>query len=277
MPSLSSSAVVSLAIAFSFSATACNNADHGSGDASASTEAGPGGMAGSDSGCIVSGPAITSAPAQWMRPADCGGIGDLCPDLGCGSQSECQLLGHYCVPSAGPNGLGEDCPQTPYCLGSSCMNYQQASCLCTGEAGVQMFPACACGPSAVVGLCAAEGASCAKTKCCNCQGLKCVTDSVSGTVCRQSCSQNTDCNTGCCDTSTGFCHDSLYCNCLNDGGTGCGGSGPQCCPGSTCLTYNSDGGGPFQCYVNCTQQAQCPAGTRCSQNIAGMSHGACGP
>lgn len=231
-----------------------------------------------DTGCVLSGPAVSSAPAQWMRPADCGGIGDWCTGiLSCGSQSECQALGNYCVPSAGPNGLGEDCPQTPYCLGSSCMTYEQASCFCTGEGGVAEFPACACSPSAVIGLCAAEGTSCTSTACCDCQGLKCVTDTVSGTVCRQPCTQNTDCVTGCCDTSTGYCHDSIYCNCVDAGADGCGGNGPSCCPGSTCLTYAEDGGGPFSCYLNCTQQSQCPAGTACSSNISGLNHGACGP
>ncbi len=272
-----------LAALVATSATACSSTSQSPGNAPApSAEAGPsadsgGSQGGSlDSGCVLSGPAIPSAPAQWMAPADCGGIGNVCPDLsGCGSQSECQLLGNVCVPSAGPNGLGEDCPQTPYCLGSSCMTYAQASCFCTGEAGAQ-FSACACGPAAVVGLCASEGTSCATTACCDCQGLKCETDSVSGTVCRQACTQNTDCATGCCDTSTGFCHDGLYCNCA-DAGVGCGGTGPSCCPGSTCLTYQTDGGGPFACYQNCTQASQCAPGMLCSQNLPGTSHGACAP
>ncbi len=263
-------------------ATACNSSSSSGASASEGGAGGGGdggGSSGGDSGCVTGGPAVQSVPTGWARPSDCGGVGDYCIGLlTCGSRSECQALGNYCVPSAGPNGLGADCPQTPYCLGYSCMDYDQASCFCTGEAGVDMFPSCSCGPAAVTGLCAGEGASCKTTACCNCQSLKCVTDSVLGTtLCRQPCTKDSDCATSCCNTASGYCQDSSYCTCLADGGTGCGGSGPSCCPGNTCLTFNSDGGGPFRCYQDCTQQSQCPAGTQCSQTITGLNHGACGP
>src|SRR6202012_2600930 len=72
--------------------------------------------------------------------------------------------------------------------------FDAASCFGPAAAASQ-YPSCACGPAAVAGLCAAEGASCASTACCDCQGLTCVTDSVSGTVCRQPCTSNSDCAT----------------------------------------------------------------------------------
>jgi hypothetical protein len=241
-------------------------------DAGAISDAGAKGDAPTEAAC-TGGPPITSAPAQWMRPSDCGGIGNLCSE-GCGGQSECQLIGNVCVPLAGAGGFAGACPQTPYCLAYGCMTYPQASCFCTGDAGAE-FSSCACGPSAVAGLCASEGASCKTTPCCACQPLKCMTDSVSGSVCRQSCTKNTDCATACCDTSTGYCHDSLYCNCV-DAGAGCDGAGTNCCPGTTCLTFQADGGGPFSCYTNCTKPSDCATGC-CSQTIPGLTYGACGP
>jgi hypothetical protein len=245
--------------------------DAGTGGGTATDGAGGEGGGG---GCTTSGSAIASAPAQWARPADCGGVGNLCSD-GCGGGSECQLVGNVCVPLAGPQGFANDCPETPYCLAYGCMTYDQASCFCTGDAGAQ-YSSCACGPAAVAGLCAGEGASCATTACCKCQGLQCVTDTVSGTVCRSPCTKNEDCtSTGCCDTTAGFCHDALYCNCV-DAGASCGGSGPACCPGATCLSFNEDGGGPYACYPDCTKQSDCATGT-CSQTIPGLTHGACGP
>jgi hypothetical protein len=216
--------------------------------------------AGAADGCSAE--PITSPPADWVRPADCGGIGNLCSQ-GCGS-AECQLFGQVCEPGAGVGASPTSC--APYCLAYDCMTFEQASCFCTGDAGSQ-DARCACGPAAVLGLCAAEGVSCATTPCCECQGLKCVTDSVSGTVCRQPCSQNADCATGCCDTSTGVCHDGLYCNCADAGST-CAGAGPNCCPGTTCLSFSGDGGGPYSCYQTCSQNADCATG--CCNTSSGL-------
>ena len=213
---------------------------------------------------------ITSAPSNWVRPANCGGIGNFCSD-GC-SGAACQSEGYVCIPFAEVGASPTAC--NPYCEAFACMTFDEASCFCTGEAAAQ-YPACACGPAAVAGLCAAEGASCATTPCCDCQGLTCVTDSVSGTVCRQPCSSNTDCATGCCDTTAGTCHDAIYCTCVGDGQT-CGSGGPDCCPGSICLTYSADGSGPFNCYAECHTQADCKTGC-CSSNIAGQDFGDCGP
>ena len=65
-------------------------------------------------------PPITSAPPAWVRPADCGGSGDTCPNgiFDCSSNSMCQLEGYVCVPLA---------PKTsdprPYCMAYSCMSF----------------------------------------------------------------------------------------------------------------------------------------------------------
>jgi hypothetical protein len=213
---------------------------------------------------------VTSVPAGWVRPANCSGVGNLCSS-GCGSAGG-RRERNVCIPFQDVGGSANAC--TPYCAAFACMSFDDASCFCTGEAAAQN-PACACGPAALAGLCAAEGGSCANTPCCDCLGLRCVTDSVSGTVCRQPCSSDADCATGCCDTGAGTCHDALYCNCVGTGQT-CGSGGPDCCPGTSCLTFSSDGSGPFSCYANCNTQADCATGC-CSLPIQGQTYGACGP
>jgi len=245
----------------------CGSSGGASGVASSPTDAGARlsadgdvyGDATSKDGC--SSAPLTSAPAQWVRPADCGGVGNLCSE-GCGSAG-CQLFGQVCEPVSGVGASPTSC--APYCLAYDCMTFDEASCFCTGDAGAQ-YSACACGPAAVAGLCAAEGASCATAPCCDCQGLRCVTDSVSGTVCRQPCSQNGDCASGCCNASTGVCHDSIYCNCVDAGAT-CAGSGPSCCPGTTCLSFSGDGG-PYACYETCTENSDCATG--CCNTSSGV-------
>lgn len=238
--------------------------------------AGSGGMTAAGSGGTTPGSSCSSTPpvsvpAQWVRPSDCKGVGNLCSE-GCNG-SACQLLGEVCIPFAGIGASASSC--LPYCLASACMSFDEASCFCTGSAAAQ-FPACACGPGAIAGRCAAEGRSCASTPCCDCMGLKCVTDSVSGTVCRQPCSKNADCATGCCNTATGTCRDSLYCSCVSVGAA-CESQGAQCCPGTTCLTFSGDlEKGPFSCYQDCSNQSDCASGC-CSQTIPGLNHGACGP
>ncbi|HWZ92483.1 MAG TPA: hypothetical protein VNW92_26640, partial [Polyangiaceae bacterium] len=80
------------------------------------------------------GPVITSAPPAWVRPADCGGIGNLCPNLsGCADKSTCQLEGNVCIPSFDASkGLPGRTADTPYCAAYTCMTFDQASCFCTG-------------------------------------------------------------------------------------------------------------------------------------------------
>ena len=78
----------------------------GASNASGAAGSASGGAAGQSStptagSAGMKGPVITSAPAAWARPADCGGIGDLCPNLfGCkAGQSTCQLEGNVCIPA----------------------------------------------------------------------------------------------------------------------------------------------------------------------------------
>jgi hypothetical protein len=53
----------------------------GRGGGGSGGNAGRGGAAGTGSAAA---PAITEAPPAWVRPSDCGGIGNLCPNLsGC--------------------------------------------------------------------------------------------------------------------------------------------------------------------------------------------------
>src|SRR4051812_7333636 len=61
----------------------------GGGTAAAAGKGGTGGTGGT--GGSAMGPAITSAPPAWMPPADCGGIGDTCPQgiIGCSTKSTC--------------------------------------------------------------------------------------------------------------------------------------------------------------------------------------------
>src|SRR5207344_783320 len=96
-----------------------NASDDDDSGGSSSTHAGAGGGAGAATGGAggrasqagasgtagaATGPAITSAPAAWMPPADCGGIGDTCPNglAGCSTKSTCQLEGYVCIPSVAP-------------------------------------------------------------------------------------------------------------------------------------------------------------------------------
>ncbi len=103
-------------------------------------------------------------------------------------------------------------------------------------------------------------------------------DSLLGTkTCRQACTKDSDCATMCCDTTAQVCRDSLYCNCV-DAGAGCSGS-VNCCPGSTCLTFQIDAATPtYSCYENCAPgQKSCGDGGCCSQPISGKTYGACAP
>jgi hypothetical protein len=207
---------------------------------------------------------VTTAPAQWVRPSNCAGIGNSCSQ-GCGS-GICQVVGYVCIPSTSACG--------PYCVPSVCMSFDEASCLCTSDAGVA-FPACECGPAALAGLCGMDGDPCGPTTCCACEGLKCVAGADSGSVCRQHCSRNADCSTGCCDSSAGVCQDSLYCSCV-DAGAACVSGGPFCCQGSTCVPSAADGGGAATCSLNCNTPSDC-APACCLQPSPGQTQRVCGP
>jgi len=248
----------------------CGNKDSASGQSASTGSAGNAGSSSVSTGGTSCTNPQTAVPDGWARPADCKGVGNLCSE-GC-SGAACQLLGDVCIPFSQVGASSSAC--APYCMAYACMNFDDASCFCTGSAAAK-YPSCACGPKAVAGVCAGEGAACASKACCDCMGLRCVTDSYSGSVCRQACVQNSDCVTGCCDTAAGTCHDALYCNCVNVG-TACSGT-TQCCPGKSCLTFSGDAtNGPFSCYQDCKTQSDCPSGC-CSQKIPGTDHGACGP
>jgi hypothetical protein len=287
------------------------------------------------------GPLISSAPPAW-QPANCGGVGNLCA-AGCTPAGECVTTQNVCVPMAGPSGFPGPSMKTPYCMALTCMTFEQASCFCSGPAGA-LFPECALGPAAVVGLCGSEGASCASRGCCG--SLKCIKDSptsgacyrtcstnadcgggnaaccvdlkgtgdrecaplsacanpcttqggsctdtrrcctgtcVTGSTnvdflgCRPSCTTNTDCLSGCCqrfsNSSGGFCVDARYCSCAAAGAE-C--TYIACCAGSSCGSFQPDGGGPFHCTPNCMSSVDCDGGC-CSANYPGKTYGGCAP
>ena len=212
-------------------------------------------------------PPITSAPPAWVRPADCGGIGDTCPNgiFDCSSKSMCQLEGYVCVPLA---------PKTsdlrPYCMAYTCMSFDEASCFCTGAAAKQ-YPTCADGPAAVVGLCAATGASCASKACCD--GLTCM----SGTaICQRPCTTNTDCPSGCCfdedNTGHAVCSTASLCT------SGCGKVGASCSNGADCCTGLCNGATDVSDWVGCrrlcAKNSDCSTGC-CEMYTGGASGGFC--
>src|SRR6187399_3354242 len=113
----------------------------GAGAGTGGSSAGKGGSAGSGgsaqagtsgTGGGSTGPAITSAPPSWMPPADCGGIGDTCPNglAGCSTKSTCQLEGYVCIPRlpTGATTLPGRTAETPYCAAYTCMTFEEASC-----------------------------------------------------------------------------------------------------------------------------------------------------
>ncbi len=222
-------------------------------------------------GIECSSPSTASVPAQWVRPADCSGIGNSCA-AGCG-QGVCQVVGDICVPSANPSSAASSCGA--YCFPFACVTFDEASCLCTNDAGVQ-YSQCACGPAALAGLCGTDGDPCGVTPCCSCQGLKCVTDAITGSACRTRCTKNSDCATNCCSTSGGVCQDSLYCTCADAGATCASGSLPLCCQGSTCVAPVADGGGGSTCAENCATSSDCQSGC-CLPASPGQTQKVCGP
>lgn len=202
-------------------------------------------------------PPITTAPPAWVRPADCGSIGDTCPNgiFDCSSKSMCQLEGYVCVPLA---------PKTsdprPYCMAYSCMSFEEASCFCTGAAAKQ-YPKCADGPGAVVGLCAATGASCASKACCD--GLTCMPGTA---ICQRPCSTNADCPSGCCfdedNNGKAVCADTSLCT------SSCGKVGASCTNSAECCTGLCNGSTTVSDWIGCRRP--CTTNNDCSTGCCEM-------
>src|SRR6478609_4214374 len=188
------------------------NASGGTAGAANGGSAGSGAATGGGSaGKPSTGPAITEAPDAWSRPADCGGVGDTCPEgiFGCtGATSSCQLEGYVCIPAVqSGKPLPSRTVETPYCAAYTCMTFEQASCFCTGDAG-KTDSRCA-SPAALAGLCGADSTRCtADTECC--KGFACLPEAYyPQKSCRQTCATNADCSSGCCtdalDTGVKIC------------------------------------------------------------------------
>jgi hypothetical protein len=216
-------------------------------------------------------PPITTAPPDWVRPADCLGVGQTC-DLGCSSGAICQLEGYVCIPKPGANGPAGQAADTPYCLAYACMTFDQASCFCTGPAGAQ-YEACAYGPPAVAGLCAVDGVSCNDTPCC--EGLRCTAVSPTSRVCYKPCAHGSDCATGCCtdlkDTGDLECAPASACQkpCVKRGGS-CSSGSTTCCNGTCVESTSPDQAG---CRPTCSTSADCDTG--CCVLFANQSIGFC--
>ncbi|HEY7372119.1 MAG TPA: hypothetical protein VIF57_08180 [Polyangia bacterium] len=214
---------------------------------------------------------ITSVPADWSRPADCHGVGELCDGLGCGDGGMCQLLGSVCTPLVDINNPPGFSVDTPYCLAYVCMTYDQASCFCTGPAAAQ-YPLCNSGPAGVAGLCVGEGSACDETACCN--GLGCIALSPTNKACYRRCAAGGDCDTGCCtdwrDTGDQLCAAQTACAapCTKRGQT-CA-SNADCCNGVCVMDANPDWNG---CRPGCTTNADCDTG--CCTLFANSTTGFC--
>ena len=267
-------AVTGLVLAF---AAGCSSksSNGGSGGQPASGggvgSSGSGGASGSHNstggGGASTGPVITSAPPAWVRPADCGGIGNLCPNLsGCADKSTCQLEGNVCIPSFdGGKGLPGRTADTPYCAAYTCMTFDQASCFCTGDAG-KTVPGCS-SPGALAGLCADQSGSCTSTPCCD--GFSCVTNGHAGDKqCQVTCKTNADCpDTGCCtdpnDVGIDICSPKAACDtpCKKRGATDCTqntlSSLSNCCNGD-CIKSNTPAFAG--CRPLCNTSADCDTG-----------------
>jgi hypothetical protein len=231
------------------------------GTASGGSNAGTSGAGGSSS----NGPAISSAPPAWIRPADCQGVGNLCPNLaGCEDGSTCQTEGSVCIPALEPGAtsLPSKSMERPYCAAYTCMTFEQASCFCTGEAG-KKDSRCE-SPEALAGLCQGEKRSCdAERKCCS--GLSCV-DRGAGSTCEQACAVDTDCESGCCtdryDTGVKICAEKAACDnpCKKTGDSCMQGDGTtpsECCRGTCVESATPDYAG---CRPTCTTGADCDTG-----------------
>jgi hypothetical protein len=258
-----------------------SDSDSDDGNATGGTgKGGKGGSAGSGGAGLAgsgAGPAITTAPPAWVRPADCGGIGDLCADLsGCGALSVCQLEGYVCIPALEPGAtsLPGRTAETPYCAAYTCMTFDEASCFCTGEAGAN-YPSCS-SPSALAGICVGPDASCATRACCD--GLTCLNNG-SYDVCKQGCTTAADCSTGCCtdvyDTGVLTCAELDACTnpCKREGEACTPGTSTtpnDCCRGSCVESENPDYAG---CRPTCTTNDQCDTG--CCVPFSNTNSGFC--
>lgn len=256
----------------------------GGDDSNSATNAGPtnigqGGTSTTTASSVTSttGPPISSAPAAWDPPADCGGIGNLCPNLsGCAERSSCQAVGNVCIPAIDPNQglLPSRTAETPYCAAYTCMTFEEASCFCTGEAGATT-PDCA-SPSALAGLCEGQGGICDSSACC--EGLKCV-DTGSFQVCEQPCATGADCESGCCtdlrDTGDLICADLAACEnpCKKEGEACAQGSETtpsDCCRGNCVDSEVPDFAG---CRPLCNVNEDCDTG--CCVPFSNTDNGFC--
>ena len=259
----------------------------GSAAGSGGSSAGRGGRGGTSgrgsggsSGAPIVGPAISSAPPAWVRPDDCGGIGNLCPNLsGCGDRSTCQLEGNVCIPALEPGAtsLPAKSAERPYCASYTCMTFEEASCFCTGDAG-DANPSCS-SPAALAGLCMGQGRSCTDMPCCD--ELACVDFGTGGAkVCEQACTTGADCETGCCtdlrDTGDLICAEQEACDnpCKKRGEACTQGSMTMpndCCRGACVESDNPDFAG---CRPRCTTDADCPD-TGCCTLFTNSTNGFC--
>jgi len=236
------------------------------GAASTAGNGATGGAHANTGGATSSGPPITSAPAAWAPPADCGGIGNLCPNLsGCAAKSSCQLEGNVCIPAFDvAKGLPGRTADTPYCAAYTCMTFEQASCFCTGPAG-KTVSSCT-SPSALAGLCVGPLANCAQTPCCD--GLSCVDNGHHGQQCQIKCQSNADCtDTGCCtdpnEVGVNICSPKAACDspCKKLGDTNCTQNTlsalSNCCNGDCIQGDNPSFKG---CRPLCNTNADCSTG-----------------
>lgn len=288
-----------LAVGVLFGVGACSKSSDSPGNSSLAGSAGSGGGApsatgGSSSGGTAgsaaagkpsTGPAISMAPAAWAPPADCGGVGDTCPEgiFGCTSPtSSCQLEGYVCIPAFdAKQGLPGRTAETPYCAAYTCMTFEQASCFCSGDAG-KTDSRCV-SPSALAGLCGTDGSSCdtaTATECCD--GFACLPQAYyPQKSCRQTCASNEDCSSGCCtdalDTGTKICAPADKCQtaCKKQGEQDCSLNDPTkptlCCRG-TCV--NSESPHQAGCRPRCTKNEDCFE-TGCCEPFSDSTEGFC--
>jgi hypothetical protein len=288
-------AMVAVAV---FGVGACSKSSDTPGKSSVAGSAGGGGapavMGGSSSGGTAgsaaagkpsTGPAISTAPAAWAPPTDCGGVGDTCPEgiFGCTSPtSSCQLEGYVCIPAFdAKKGLPSRTAETPYCAAYTCMTFEQASCFCTGEAG-KADSRCV-SPSAMAGLCGTDGSSCdAATDIACCDGFACLPEAYyPQKSCRKTCTSNDECASGCCtdalDTGTKICAPASQCEtaCKKEGEQECSLNDPNkptlCCRGTCVDSENLNYAG---CRPRCTKNEDCFE-TGCCEPFSNSTDGFC--